>query len=404
MRKFHPDLQPAQATEAWVRALRTDIAETVTVRCKLITPMYGGGVRPGEVDTEMPIRASAVRGQLRFWWRLLYTAGLPPREGFSLECSLWGGIRKSGSRASLVALRVKGRAVRATEFARKGEIGTLPRYVLIPERNEDPRLLHAGYEFDVVLQFSRASSADQKEQVLDALRWWTSFGGVGSRTRRGLGAIKAASNDCELKPVSCEEVGRRGSWLAIGSQAASDPGAAWRQAVGTLERFRQGVKVGRRSGSRGKPGRSNWPEAAHIRNFARDRAARQIPMDQSDEYYPRAAFGLPIVFHFKQERKQQRTADHVLEPFEGERMASPLILRPYPQDERYRPAALLVPGWRDRLGVTVGFRNRTGEPRRAWPRREDERARLAKRMVPIRSRGTDPLSAFMEYFSNPERT
>ena len=400
MRKLHPDLRPDRAAEDWVRALRTDIAETVTVRCRLITPMYGGGVRPGEVDTEMPIRASAVRGQLRFWWRLLHAAGLPPREGFSLECSLWGGIRKTGSRASLVALHVEGSAVRASELVRKGEISTLPRYALILESNEDPRLLRAGHEFDVVLQFSRASSADQKEQVLDALRWWTSFGGVGSRTRRGLGAIKAESNDCELKPVSCEEVGRRGGWLAIGSQAASDPGAAWRRAVGTLQTFRQGKGVGRRSGTRGKPGRSNWPEAAHIRNFACDKAARQIPIDQSDEYYPRAAFGLPIVFHFKQER----TADHVLQPFEGERMASPLILRPYPHDKRYRPAALLVPGWRDRLSVTVGLRNRAGEPRRAWPHREDEWATLAEQMVPFESGGTDPLSAFMEYFSNPVRT
>ena len=141
---LHLDLRPDLATEAWVRALRTDIAETVTVRCELITPMYGGGVRPGEVDTEMPVRASAVRGQLRFWWRLLHAAGLPPREGFSLECWLWGGIRKSGSRASPVALRVKGRAVRANELVQKGTIDTLPRYALILERNEDPRLLRDG--------------------------------------------------------------------------------------------------------------------------------------------------------------------------------------------------------------------------------------------------------------------
>ena len=126
MRKLHPDLRPDRAAEDWVRALRTDIAETVTVRCRLITPMHGGGVRPGEVDMEMPIRASAVRGQLRFWWRLLHAAGLPPREGFSLERSLSGGIRKSGSCASLVTLRVKAGAVRANELVRKGDMGRVP--------------------------------------------------------------------------------------------------------------------------------------------------------------------------------------------------------------------------------------------------------------------------------------
>ena len=81
---------------------------------------------------------------------------------------MWGGIRKPGSRASLVTLRVESRAVRASELV--GEISTLPRYALIPEPSKDPRLLPAGYEFDIVLQFSRASSPDQKEQVLATLR------------------------------------------------------------------------------------------------------------------------------------------------------------------------------------------------------------------------------------------
>ena len=132
---------------------------------------------------------------------------------------------------NLVTLRVKGGAVRANELVRKGETGGVPRYAQIPERNEAPRLLPAGYEFNVVLQFSRASTADQKEQVLDTLRWWTSFGRVDPLTRRGLGANQAASNDCELKPIFCEEVRRRGGWLAIGSQAAGDLGMAWHRAV-----------------------------------------------------------------------------------------------------------------------------------------------------------------------------
>lgn len=39
-----------------------------TLDCQLITPMYGGGVISTKVDTAMPIRASGIRGQLRFWW------------------------------------------------------------------------------------------------------------------------------------------------------------------------------------------------------------------------------------------------------------------------------------------------------------------------------------------------
>ncbi len=43
-------------------------------RCTLVTPMYGGGVDAGKVDEDMPIRATAIRGQLRiFWWRIAHS-------------------------------------------------------------------------------------------------------------------------------------------------------------------------------------------------------------------------------------------------------------------------------------------------------------------------------------------
>src|SRR5689334_14246615 len=36
---------------------------------QLITPLYGGGVTPGEADPVTIIRATEIRGNLRFWWR-----------------------------------------------------------------------------------------------------------------------------------------------------------------------------------------------------------------------------------------------------------------------------------------------------------------------------------------------
>lgn len=79
-----------------------------TYDCELVTPLYGGGVTAGEVDQKMPVRASAIRGQLRFWWRLL------ARHKWKLgntdeirkrEFALWGGIGNEG-RASKVWLRI----------------------------------------------------------------------------------------------------------------------------------------------------------------------------------------------------------------------------------------------------------------------------------------------------------
>ncbi|WP_237667752.1 type III-B CRISPR module RAMP protein Cmr1 [Vibrio sp. V33_P6A3T137] len=73
--------------------------------CTLVTPMYGGGVKAGEVDNDMPIRASAIRGQLRFWWRIACGVKDPEvmREN---EEAMWGGISDK-AKASQVQVRVK---------------------------------------------------------------------------------------------------------------------------------------------------------------------------------------------------------------------------------------------------------------------------------------------------------
>ncbi|MFZ4701399.1 MAG: type III-B CRISPR module RAMP protein Cmr1, partial [Candidatus Methylumidiphilus sp.] len=36
-----------------------------------LTPIYGGGTEAGVPDQILPVRVASIRGQLRFWWRLL---------------------------------------------------------------------------------------------------------------------------------------------------------------------------------------------------------------------------------------------------------------------------------------------------------------------------------------------
>lgn len=65
-----------------------------TYRIEVITPMFGG-VFPGETDTVTPVRASSIRGQLRFWWRATIGAkctdidDLAKREG-----AIWGTMEE----------------------------------------------------------------------------------------------------------------------------------------------------------------------------------------------------------------------------------------------------------------------------------------------------------------------
>ena len=62
--------KPKKTVPNWQPEVRSDV-NTQVRRYKLITPLYGGGVKAGEVDTVTPIRGTAVRGQLRFWWRAI---------------------------------------------------------------------------------------------------------------------------------------------------------------------------------------------------------------------------------------------------------------------------------------------------------------------------------------------
>ena len=440
MRQPNPNILPEHARKVWDTARSSAGSEcVVTARCKLITPMFGGGVKPGEVDCEMPIRASALRGQLRFWWRLLYGAGKKPADLFDAESKLWGGISREGPRASRVTLQVKSAIHRgpgnlsarsagdpvSDQLVPKSRLD-FPAYALILERGEDPELLQAGYSFELVLRFKKTAIPRQQEEVLEALRWWASFAGVGARTRRGLGAVKVASDDVGLTPVTAEEVEARGGWMVTGQPEGNNPVKAWKSAVETLQRFRQGAGVGRNPGQgTPHPGRSRWPEADAIRRLTRTHAPAHKPEHPVDGFYPRASFGLPLVFHFKDKHKgdpkgkdrdnlvlnpdrhersvspqQARRHDNDDPSDRDKRMASPLILRPWFDGRQYRPVALLLPDWKERLSVHVCLDPAGAKtPAPAWPEDPDERKRLAARIKPMHDQGADDaLSAFMNFF------
>lgn len=386
-RQRESKIDPDNAAALW-RESRPVPREAVTVKCELITPMYGGGVKAGEVDRAMPIRASALRGQLRFWWRLLY-GGV-----FEDECAIWGGISAKGARASQVTVRVDCEPVDHTLLI-LAKPPNVPGYGLILDRQGPPAmLLKQGYEFELTLEFDGEVC---KDQVLTALRWWLSFGGVGARTRRGFGAVQATGG-AGLNPVTRDEAESLGAWFFGGAPLpARRPSTesatalhAWKQSVEALQVFRQGAGVGRAGTRRG---RSNWPEAEAVRRMARGRRAEH----RGTEFFPRAAFGLPIRFQFTGEARLNDT----LEGADHDRMASPLILRPYFDGSAFRAMALLLPNWQKRISVPVKFQD-SGRKGRAWPGGEEERRRLADSVEPMKRRGSDPLTAFMRYFA--ERT
>ena len=383
-RQGHRAIEPQDAVALW-RGSAPVRRVAVTAKCQLVTPMYGGGVTAGEVDRAMPIRASALRGQLRFWWRLLYGGGRASKDVFEEECAIWGGISAKEPRASQVRVRVDCEPIDHKLLVPAAH-RDVPGYGLILDQQGPPaELLKQGYEFELTLEFD---GEERRDQVLTALRWWANFGGVGARTRRGFGAVQA-TGVAGLNPVTRDEAESGGVWFLEGQPAAALQ--AWKQALQALQVFRQGAGVGRAGARRG---RSNWPEAETIRRMAKGRRAEH----RGTPFFPRAAFGLPIVFQFTGEAHLNDT----LEGADHERMASPLILRPYFDGNAFRAMALLLPNWQKRISVPVKFKD-SGRKGQAWPSGEEERSRLADSVEPMKPRGSDPLTAFMHYFAEITR-
>ncbi|MBU0500880.1 MAG: type III-B CRISPR module RAMP protein Cmr1 [Gammaproteobacteria bacterium] len=390
-----------------------------TYQGKTLTPLYGGGVVAGVVDKEMPVRSSGIRGQLRFWWRLLYGKGLTSQECFARERALWGGIGDDGPAASSVRVRV--RATKSPklqpafkyaknsngEYKASPEVAKdLPAYALFPAQGEldktDKRVIakqpseitEPGIEFSLEID----CPPERWTEVETALRWWASFGGLGARTRRGLGAVELEG----INPISREEVEKAGGRLELmGGQLRAQE--AWNQAINRLKSFRQGEGVGRNNGQQSNhPGRSRWPEPDMIRRLS-SKHRKHPPVHPVEGLYPRAAFGLPIIFHFKPGAGDP--SDHCLEPSgEYDRMASPLILRPYPLGNRnYAAAALLIPGWESALKTKLKVKNTRHDRLTTWPKENNKRQDAAGKILPMKGLGDDPLSAFMAFFAQGGR-
>ena len=318
---------------------------------ELITPMYGGGVVAGVVDEEMPVRATSIRGHLRFWWRLLYGLRLPLNDMREEETEVFGSTQS----ASKVALRVrlpdsrlslKAMASISEKDGKKKIVFETGKnrlqYAIFPfqgkigkkgEPDIEPSLALADMNFELLVSFSLKLSDAQREQVLNSLHGWINFGGLGARTRRGCGALY--SKDCAMERaenISSLLSGAPGIETVLMGNERDDAESAWCEMVDLMKQFRQGEEIGRNKGDK-MPGRSRWPEPDTIRRRVEAHLERHVPTMQV-EGFPRARFGMPIIFHFKdsdfggKSKPDMDPIDTCLRPESSSRMASPVLLSP----------------------------------------------------------------------------
>ena len=351
---------------------------------KLITPLFGGGVEPQNYDPVTVIRATSIRGHLRFWWRATRGGQYTTVEDLKkAEDALWGAASNDkGGGPSKVEVVVRGNKDQPKPRAfiadpRKpgltvGEPRSPYSYGAFP-LNEAKGSVYENIEFTLSITFP--DTAKDKLDVDAALWAWETFGGIGARTRRGFGAIKliqvAGNTITDVPPDAqqpCENWLRErlARYVAVGTwplhvphltreldnlvliRAEQDVLTIWRRLLNALKNFRQERPQGRDEQGRPCPGRNHWPEQDEVRRLTGQRSHRHQQVISSIRKFPRAAFGLPLIIQYKHKDQQEgdpRGNNTVNVPGK-ERFASPLILRPLACTNGYLGIAVLLAGSR----------------------------------------------------------
>ena len=353
-----------------VPAQRSSDRTTREYRISVVTPLFGGGVEAGKPDETLPIRGTSIRGHLQFWWRATRGAAFATHEQlFVRHAEVWGTTEKASPIEIDLREVTTSRPQPCARYewnpnARRGQGGwrlswearfanSALSYALFPFQGKPPPSRDANPEEPPAL-FIETASFNLRARYPEVLRkevetaiWaWVNFGGLGTRTRRGCGALScedlAPKDIADLQDWFRSRAGNESAavrdWPTLPASVlvsgeVSTSVEAWKKVINLLQHFRQGSGFARNPGEpNNRPGRSRYPEPETIRRVTDRRSGQHARLTQiPDDAFPRAELGLPIVFHYQ---GQGEPPDTVLYPGKGldgqprERMASPLILKP----------------------------------------------------------------------------
>jgi len=370
-----------QDTIEWLDLMDAEASTRIaTIRLALVTPMVGGAFEPYAHDLNNPFSAKAIRGHLRFWWRVLFGWQQPLGDMARQEASIFGSSELS-SAFDIVVSNVRlanNRERQLADFYGFGEFEPELYALFSAKQNEVQNVLREGASFDLTFQWPKAArfanarrtlndarrerNRDAKDfatdlssiqpQVVAATRAWINFGGIGGRTRRGVGALEARNDDAGEWGLAKQTWPQTGVEVyAFGGQGGANTTAltAWHGVLDKYKKFRQD-----RTGAQQR-GESRWPEPDSVRRITGCHLDRHAP-DHGENLFPRAVLGMPIRFWFKDgprdggqalpPRAESDPADTVLVPSGAERplqrLASPVITRPLKIDGLWRSGVVVL--------------------------------------------------------------
>lgn len=309
---------------------------------ELITPMFGGDTQSWEPNKTRPIRESSVKGHLRFWWRTMQ----PPMKPAALkeaENALFGSTGAASKVSISIAYPVEP-TVQHFQFSPRGVTGTdrgvnYPIYALFPliPRGQGTGVTKCTFRLTVTMT---GLKEEQEDSVRNALKLWLLFGGVGARTRRGCGSLYCEEVMSEFPDMRAVQgfvnslVSQQspspawyprlaGARITFKKGSSKEPVEDWEHLIRDYKDFRQSRNPGTQQG---RPGRSHWPEPDSIRRITGDGASNHTPKHGAGNWFPRAAYGMPVQFEFRNAEGDPR-GKFFVQPVDKERWASPVILK-----------------------------------------------------------------------------
>ena len=330
-----------------------------TLHYRLVTPMFLGG--EGQQVDPTQFRNASFKGALRFWWRAL-NWGAAQKDSAPLqwlharEGALFG-LASDGKDSKQSRVQIQSDLQKVT-LKQPGmglkDIGYLLGQGLYSFSSGVTRQYLDGGDLTITLRFKPGTSAEDIQSVEQAAIALGLFGGLGSRSRRGLGSLALQTlerNDQGEKEFttlkSIEEFIKELDFSAPKDAPLSalcvasriDISATDNTGLGVLQKISKEMQLYRSFGRNNKVGSDDAR-----RNFVADHdAARDATQGKALAHLPqRAVFGLPHNYHFS---SNQRDKDIGITAEKEGRRASPLLVHIHPlKDGSFIAIQTLLPG------------------------------------------------------------
>ncbi|TFE65866.1 type III-B CRISPR module RAMP protein Cmr1 [Methylacidiphilum caldifontis] len=312
----------------------------LSFQIEFITPCLCGGAEP---EQKAEVRAPSIRGQLRWWFRVL--------EGFRClndldvrmqENQIFGTVGENSKASKLIA-RVNTSTIKSENDINANTDPIIKNYILFPLRKEKRGVIDKDQSFELQIDWRGTekpfkNKEELKENIKALISIWVHLGGLGFRSRRGFGALAGKKDELfELK--NALSYFNKPKNIEIYYYIPQPPlPFLFKNAQEALKKICEWYKSWRThgliSGQSEPPNNPGFHYARRDHNEGLEVLGENI---NNDPYQPlgvkgetfRAALGLPIIQYF---RKTKETVSWY--PFKDKtgRFASPILLRPYKHD------------------------------------------------------------------------